>query len=144
MFSELHQFWSWATNIGIAGAYTVWLCLAIGIKMFNFLEDRMSIVVYYHTGKSGPGTVIVPSAEYFGADELSVALSRCQELRNSGKTYVVMSCENSDQVGELGVSSVENGKTPDGEDYKWSKAGRAGKPRKSDAGKSTIATKNGD
>ena len=33
-------------------------------------------------------------------------------------------------VGPIGVSAVEDGKTPDGHDYEWSKAGRAGKSRR--------------
>ena len=33
-------------------------------------------------------------------------------------------------VGPVGVSAVEDGKTPDGVDYQWSKAGRAGPSRK--------------
>ena len=33
-------------------------------------------------------------------------------------------------VGSMGVSAVENGRTPDGEIYEWSKAGRAGAARR--------------
>ena len=36
-------------------------------------------------------------------------------------------------VGLVGVSAVEDGKTPDGFDYQWSKAGRAGASRKNAA-----------
>jgi hypothetical protein len=35
-------------------------------------------------------------------------------------------------VGKPGVDAVVDGKTPDGHDYEWSKAGRAGKPRRHD------------
>jgi hypothetical protein len=36
-------------------------------------------------------------------------------------------------VGPVGVSAVEDGKTPDGVDYQWSKAGRAGASRRNAA-----------
>jgi hypothetical protein len=64
------------------------------------------------------------------ADPLGLALKLTQEKRNAGMTHVVMSTENSDQVGKPGVDAVEDGKTPDGEIYDWSKAGRAGKTRR--------------
>jgi len=34
--------------------------------------------------------------------------------------------DNPNHVGKPGVAAVENGKTPDGHDYDWSKATRAG------------------
>ena len=40
--------------------------------------------------------------------------------------------EDPNQVGKPGVDAVVNGHTPDGHVYEWSKAGRAGKPRKHD------------
>jgi hypothetical protein len=43
-----------------------------------------------------------------------------------------MVAEDPSQVGKPGVDAVVDGKTPDGHDYEWSKAGRAGKSRKHD------------
>jgi hypothetical protein len=43
-----------------------------------------------------------------------------------------MASENAQSVGRPGVDAVVNGKTPDGHDYDWSKADRAGKPRARD------------
>jgi hypothetical protein len=43
-----------------------------------------------------------------------------------------MVAEDPNQVGKSGVDAVVDGRTPDGHAYDWSKAGRAGKPRKSD------------
>jgi hypothetical protein len=43
--------------------------------------------------------------------------------------------EDPSHVGKPGVDAVVDGKTPDGQDYDWSKAGRAGKPRKHDIGR---------
>jgi hypothetical protein len=57
---------------------------------------------------------------------LSVALKVVEEKRQSGMTFVTMVADNPNHVGKPGVASVENGKTPDGNDYDWSKAGRAG------------------
>ena len=60
------------------------------------------------------------------------ALRITKEMRDAGWTFVTMVSENPEQVGKPGVDSVVNGKTPDGHDYDWSKADRAGKPRASD------------
>lgn len=47
---------------------------------------------------------------------------KCAELhRRQGMRFVTMACENVDQVGKLGVDSVENGNTPDGVEYSWVK-----------------------
>ena len=56
-------------------------------------------------------------------DDMGEALSYMQELRNSGRRYVTMSAENPNQVGKMGVDSVENGILPDGLDYVY-KTGR--------------------
>jgi hypothetical protein len=63
---------------------------------------------------------------------LANALALVKEKRNAGHSFVTMVAEDPNQVGKPGVDAVENGKTPDGQDYDWSKAGRAGKPRKND------------
>ena len=54
-------------------------------------------------------------------DPMGQALKFCQEQRTAGARHVVMSTENSDQVGKPGVDSIVDGKTPDGHDYTWKK-----------------------
>lgn len=63
---------------------------------------------------------------------LTNALEIVKEKRNAGYSFVTMVAEDPNQVGKPGVDAVVNGKTPDGQVYEWSKAGRAGKPRKHD------------
>lgn len=63
---------------------------------------------------------------------LTNALEIIKEKRNAGYSFVTMVAEDPNQVGKPGVDAVVNGKTPDGQVYEWSKAGRAGKPRKHD------------
>lgn len=63
---------------------------------------------------------------------LTNALEIIKEKRNAGYSFVTMVAEDPNQVGKPGVDAVVDGKTPDGEVYEWSKAGRAGKPRKHD------------
>jgi hypothetical protein len=63
---------------------------------------------------------------------LTQALAIVKEKRDAGFSYVTMVAEDPQHVGKPGVDAVVDGKTPDGEDYEWSKAGRAGKPRRHD------------
>ena len=63
---------------------------------------------------------------------LTKALELVKEKRNAGYSFVTMVAEDPNQVGEPGVDAVVNGKTPDGQAYEWSKAGRAGMPRRHD------------
>jgi hypothetical protein len=63
---------------------------------------------------------------------LTDALEIVKEKRDAGYSFVTMVAEDPNQVGKPGVDAVVNGKTPDGQIYEWSKAGRAGKPRKHD------------
>lgn len=63
---------------------------------------------------------------------LTKALDIVKEKRDAGYAFVTMVAEDPRQVGKPGVDAVVDGKTPDGHDYEWSKAGRAGKPRKND------------
>lgn len=65
-------------------------------------------------------------------NDLVQALQITKEKRDAGYTFVTMASENTQHVGKPGVNAVVDGKTPDGHDYDWSKAGRAGKPRKGD------------
>lgn len=71
--------------------------------------------VYYTAGDGSANSMT------FDLDQMSEALQSTQGLRNMGHTFVTMVCENSDQVGKMGVSAVENGKLPDGSDYTWRK-----------------------
>lgn len=64
--------------------------------------------------------------------ELTAALQIAKDKRDAGHRFVTMVSENIQHVGKPGVDTIVDGKTPDGQDYDWSKAGRAGKPRRND------------
>ena len=51
--------------------------------------------------------------------EMVEALTQANHLRNIGRSYVTMVGENPNQVGKMGVDSVEDGKLPSGETYTW-------------------------
>lgn len=55
--------------------------------------------------------------------EMSEALVLMEHLRLAGRRHVTLSSENANQVGKMGVDSVENGVLPDGQDYIY-KTGR--------------------
>ena len=63
---------------------------------------------------------------------LTLALDIVKQQRDAGHRFVTMVAEDPSHVGKPGVDAVVDGKTPDGQDYEWSKTGRAGKPRKHD------------
>lgn len=65
-------------------------------------------------------------------EQLAEALGWVKQKRDAGHRFVTMVSEDPQHVGKPGVDAVQDGKTPDGHAYDWSKAGRAGKPRKSD------------
>ncbi len=69
-----------------------------------------------------------------GQEEAAIveALQITKAKRDAGYTFVTMASENPQHAGKQGVDTVVDGKTPDGQDYDWSKAGRAGRPRKND------------
>ena len=46
--------------------------------------------------------------------DISEALNRCQQLRNSGNRFVTMASQLEDMVGEFGVAET-------GPDYNWKK-----------------------
>lgn len=72
-----------------------------------------------------------PECEFFTSTQMSEALERMNDLRkNSENQFVTFASQDSNRVGKDGVDSIVNGKTPDGHDYEWSKAGRAGKTRR--------------
>jgi hypothetical protein len=47
------------------------------------------------------------------------ALNEANRLRSVGMAYVAMASENPNQVGKMGVDSVEDGHLPSGEAYTW-------------------------
>ncbi|KQV60282.1 hypothetical protein ASC95_02085 [Pelomonas sp. Root1217] len=87
----------------------------------------MGIVVYWLEGEGEEAT---PVCQFFSSKELTQALAWAEDRRRAGHRHVSISTELDESVGRPGVSSVEGGRTPDGEAYEWSKAGRAGKVRK--------------
>ena len=73
-----------------------------------------------------------PQSEFCAPNEMTRALQVMDNLRKHGHVqFVTMASQNSNSVGKPGVDAVENGKTPDGQFYEWSKAGRAGKTKRS-------------
>ena len=93
----------------------------------------MSIAVFYlyNTEPEGQTPVWLPQCKAFTDAQMSEALALCQQLRKDERhAHVTISSELRDMVGPVGVAAVEDGKTPDGHDYQWSKAGRAGASRK--------------
>ena len=93
----------------------------------------MSIVVFYlrNTAEELTTPVWQPRCIAFTDAQMGEALHECQTLRSDPlNMHVTISSELRDMVGEVGVASVEGGRTPDGEVYEWSKAGRAGASRK--------------
>ena len=65
-------------------------------------------------------------------DQLTKALMIVKAKRDEGNSFVTMVAHDPNHVGKPGVDSIVDGKTPDGHDYDWSKADRAGKPRRGD------------
>ena len=51
--------------------------------------------------------------------EMVAALTEANRLRSVGMSYVAMVSENPNQVGRMGVDSVEDGHLPSGEAYTW-------------------------
>ena len=91
------------------------------------METRLGIVVYW---LEGDGDAALPVCEFFANSELTQALAWAEAQRKQGHRHVSISTELEGSVGRPGVSAVEGGRTPDGEVYEWSKAGRAGKARR--------------
>lgn len=68
-----------------------------------------------------------PKCQSFKTIELSEALVFCNlKRKEAGVSHVVLSSVNDDQVGQMGVETVADGKTPDGQPYEWSKQHRGG------------------
>jgi hypothetical protein len=51
--------------------------------------------------------------------EMVDALTEANRMRTLGMSYVAMVGENPNQVGRMGVDSVEDGRLPSGENYTW-------------------------
>lgn len=101
----------------------------------------MSTVVYWLDHSTG-----TPECNYrmFEGQIISAPLDFCTGLRKrEDVSHVDMCTDNPDMVGKLGVSAVEGGKTPDGFDYEWSKAHRAGRIKRGESIKTTV-NKNGN
>lgn len=79
-----------------------------------------------------------PAAQFVDCNNLSDALQMSETLRKKGMIFVTIVSENTDLVGKMGVDSIVDGKTPDGEVYDWSKAGRAGKVKRSERTMSAL------
>lgn len=63
-----------------------------------------------------------PHHSHFTDLQLTEALSCCQRLRRQpGITHVTLSSEHPNSVGQPGVDAVEDGRTPDGHVYDWTK-----------------------
>jgi hypothetical protein len=65
-------------------------------------------------------------------ESLTKALEIVKAKRDARYSFVTMVAEDPRHIGKPGVDAVVDGKTPDGQEYEWSKAGRAGKSRKND------------
>ena len=87
----------------------------------------MGIVVYWLEGE---GEAAEPVCQFFDSKELTQALAWAEDRRKAGHRHVSISTEGEALGGRAGGAAVEGGRTPDGEAYEWSKAGRAGKVRR--------------
>jgi hypothetical protein len=87
----------------------------------------VGIVVYW---LEGDGEAALPVCEFFASTELTQALAWAEDRRRQGHRHVSISTALEEHIGRPGVAAVEGGRTPDGEAYEWSKAGRAGKVRR--------------
>lgn len=93
----------------------------------------MSIVVFYMHNDSAEGQAPSwqPQCLHYDDWQMGEALKQCQVLRADPRNaHVTISSELRDMIGAPGVNAVEDGKTPDGHAYEWSKAGRAGASRR--------------
>ena len=54
-------------------------------------------------------------------DNLSDALRATETLRKKNLKFVTMVSEDTGNIGKPGVDSVQDGRTPDGVEYSWTK-----------------------
>lgn len=81
----------------------------------------MSYIVFWLEDTSGIGeeAYFEPRCEDCG-NNMTVAMAVVEKRRKRWDCkHVTLSSENPDQIGKMGVQSVENGKLPDGSDYTW-------------------------
>jgi hypothetical protein len=93
----------------------------------------MSIVVYWVEEMPSEFPTRMAGVRGTGFDDsnLSEAMKFAEQQRkNPLCSHVIISTELADSIGKAGVDTVQNGKTPDGEDYTWHKQDRAGKERR--------------
>ncbi len=92
----------------------------------------MSIVVFWidecETDSLAPSIYWESRFKVFDDSALGEALAFAEKTRKCGHRHVTISTELSGCVGKSGVSSVQDGKTPDGHEYEWSKQHRGGPP----------------
>jgi hypothetical protein len=63
-----------------------------------------------------------PQCEFFLPEEMSLALSRMNDIRkDSSNEFVTFASQDVNRVGKDGVDSIVDGKTPDGHPYTWMK-----------------------
>lgn len=98
------------------------------------------IIVYYISCHWKINGRIVAEAEPFHDNQLNEAMAFATERRKAGDIHVEISMAAPDLVGGRGVDSIVDGKTPAGEVYDWSKAGRAGKIKRSERAAWDAAT----
>lgn len=72
-----------------------------------------------------------PRFKFFKPSEMTEALNFMNDLRKlEGVEFVTFVCQDCNSVGKAGVDSIENGMTPTGHKYEWSKQRRAGAIKK--------------
>lgn len=72
-----------------------------------------------------------PKFQLFTGTDVCPVLKFAEGKRKTENCFhVVISSSHEDCVSGTGVDAVENGKTPDGETYEWSKQHRGGPPSK--------------
>jgi len=67
-----------------------------------------------------------PMSQSFDTIDMSGAMKCSEDLRKARRagvpvSFITFVSEHPDSVGEAGVDSIKNGKTPDGHDYQWVK-----------------------
>lgn len=84
----------------------------------------MSIIIFWIEDTSTPTfpNFSEPKCRRFSDIQLTEALAFANAKRKEPTaSYVVISSQSSDRVGQSGVDSVEDGRLPNGDDYDWKK-----------------------
>jgi hypothetical protein len=82
----------------------------------------MSIVVYWIEEQGQP------ACRRFAHADLTGALKHSEAMRAAGRSHVCISAELPGAVGAAGVTAVEGGRLPSGEDYTFNKRHRGAGP----------------